>query len=475
MAPVRGLRVVVPVLGVLLALLVSTSASFGAKPHHRDPKPVTPCSRGLVALTFDDGPSATVTPRLVRTLERLDVPATFFMVGRRIAAAPDVARLVQRAGFTIGNHTWNHTDMTTQTADEVELALRLARRAMLNAGVTPNKLMRPPYGALDDESRRAVERAGYVPVFWTVDSRDWTGLRPQEIESRVLAAVRRHATNIVLQHDGVTNSPASVRAVTGEVTTLRRRGFCFAALDESGQPTPPVPTATVTHVTRRVVEGQRAQITVRLDEPTSRPTSVGVVTRHVTSSAGDFGWTSKRVRFSVGERVATLSLPVWRDGLDEAHEEVRIGLTHGRGVLSSPHDSDTVTLVDQDSPPEVTVTGATVTSSNVIAVGAPVTVRLSQPSGRDVSVRIRTHRESAGPDDYLPLDAWMTVPAGELTAVVPVLVSPGPVDERVETVRVDVLAVRHAELAGPGAARLTIHPAAMRVAPRLTLPGPDWS
>lgn len=459
----------------LLAGLVPTGAAAAAERHHRAREPVTPCSRGLVALTFDDGPSATVTPRLVRKLTGLGVPATFFMVGRRVAATPEVARRVEAAGFTIGNHTWNHTDLTTQTADEQRLALRLARHAIVEAGLTPGHLMRPPYGAIDDATRRVVGGAGYVPVLWTIDSRDWTGLTPDQITARILAGVRPHATNIVLQHDGVTNSPASVRAVPDVVTRLRRRGFCFAALGADGLPTPPVPVATVSHAPRRILEGARAEITVRLDRPTSRPTSIRVDVHDVTTSPGDYGWTSKRVRFPVGETLAKVRLPIRRDGLDEARERLELRLSYGRGTTAPVGSLARITLIDRDDPPVLTVSGGEVTASNVIEVAAPVTVRLARPSGRDVRVRIRTHRETAGPADYRPVDEWVTVPAGARVAELAVIVLPGPVGERVETIRLDVLAVRRAVLAGSGTTRLTIRPAAAWVPPRLNPAGPDWS
>jgi peptidoglycan/xylan/chitin deacetylase (PgdA/CDA1 family) len=86
------------VVGLLLAVLVpmTPEASTAAGPRHRDP--VVPCSRGLVALTFDDGPSATVTPKLVRLLQRERVPATFFMIGQHVDAHPEIVRMVDEAG-----------------------------------------------------------------------------------------------------------------------------------------------------------------------------------------------------------------------------------------------------------------------------------------------------------------------------------------------------------------------------------------
>ena len=236
-------------------LLSTTLLRVGAPADAAPRTPVAPCSRGLVALTFDDGPSTTVTPRLVHLLKRLDVPATFFMVGSRVVAAPETARLVERAGFAIGNHTWIHTDLTTQTDAEIRRAMRSTQHAMVEAGLHPTRLARPPYGAVDDRVRRVLSDLGLVAVLWTIDSRDWTGLSPKEIEGRVLAGVRRHRTNVVLQHDGVTNSPATLRALPAEIASLRARGFCFAALDAHGQPTPPVPVPSVSTGVRRVDEG----------------------------------------------------------------------------------------------------------------------------------------------------------------------------------------------------------------------------
>lgn len=196
------------------------------------------CRSGRVALTFDDGPSATVTPRLVRALRRLDVPATFFMVGRRVSEAPAAARLVARSGFTIGNHTEDHADLTTLSAAQVRAELWATSKALRRAGVTPSRLVRPPYGATNAAVERVVRGLGLVSVLWNVDSRDWTGLPTRRITSGVLGQVRVHGRHgsVVLQHDGVDNSPATLAAVPREVRRLRAQGYCFVALDARGEP-----------------------------------------------------------------------------------------------------------------------------------------------------------------------------------------------------------------------------------------------
>ena len=105
--------------------------------------------------------------------------------------------------------------------------------------------MRPPYGALDHAARDGIRVAGFVPVLWTIDSRDWQSGTAGQIATRILAGLRPNATNIVLQHDGVRRSPTSVDAVPLVIRGARRRGYCFVALDERGRPGFPTPTVSV--------------------------------------------------------------------------------------------------------------------------------------------------------------------------------------------------------------------------------------
>ncbi len=356
----RSAVVATALVTVLVTVLLPWAGPARAEPHHR----VLPCSRGLVALTFDDGPSPTVTPRMVRLLRRLEVPATFFMVGSRVADDPDVARAVDRAGFAIGNHTWEHTDLTTQTTAQVRRALRATRHELVAAGVTPTGLARPPYGAVDDRVRRELAREGYTTVLWTIDSRDWSGLSPREIEKRVVGAVRPHRTNVVLQHDGVTNSPATLKALPDEIATLRRRGYCFAGLGADGEPTPPVPIAAVRPARSRVPEGERVLLTVRLDRPTTRTTPVRVAERIV--------------RIPAGHRVTRLWFRAPQDRTDERPEHVTV------------YPQTVVTVVDDDPAPVVSLADAAVTASPLLPTTVPVEVRLDRRRDRPTTVVVRS-------------------------------------------------------------------------------------
>ena len=291
-----------------------------------------PCSAGLVALTFDDGPSPKATARLVRILTARHVPATFFMMGSHVRTDPADARLVARNGFAVGNHTWSHPVLTRLSDAAVRHELVSTTSEQRRKGIRPSGLMRPPYGVINSRVRRIVLQQKLVPVLWTIDSRDWAGGTPRQIAARVLGALRKHRTNIVLQHDGVRRSPISVSAVPGIIDGARRRGFCFAALDRAGRPTPPVPLLRVSVAAGREAGRVPARLALTLSQPTSRPVSVRVST--VAGSARprqDFVPVARTVVFPVGSTRATVLVPVINDSLFERTERfvVRFGAARG--------------------------------------------------------------------------------------------------------------------------------------------------
>ena len=294
---------------------------------------VTPCSAGLVALTFDDGPSRTQTPRLVDLLTQRHVPATFFMVGQRVTTAPSAARLVARSGFVVGNHTWDHTRLTTLAYEAIRHELSATSRALRDLGIRPSNLMRPPYGSINDRVRAAAASLGLRPVLWTVDPRDWESGSSWQIANRVLAQLRPHGTNIVLQHDGVGNSPASVGAVPRIVRVARSRGYCFTRLGPDGQPVVPVPMAHASLGTGREAGRVAITVTLTLDRPTTRTVSVRFRTSNGTATAGE-DYTARRYRlyFPAGTTRVTTRIPVLQDTLVERDEWVRVHLEYPIGM-----------------------------------------------------------------------------------------------------------------------------------------------
>lgn len=290
-------------------------------------RPVRACRSGLIALTFDDGPSASVTMGLVRTLQRLDVPATFFMVGSRVRANPEIARSVQQAGFQIANHSWSHAQLTALPRKAVLRELSRTRQEFVAQRIVASSLMRPPFGAKNRRVLKNVRSLGLRSVMWSIDSFDWRGGTPRQIAHRVISALRRNGTNLVLQHDGVTNSPNSAKAVPLIVAAARRRGYCFADLGATGKVAVPRPVVRVTAVPGTEDGAAPVRIKVELDRPTTRAVSVRVQTISGSARAGeDFVPITRRVVFPRGVSTAWLTVPVIDDDLVEPVEDLRVVL-----------------------------------------------------------------------------------------------------------------------------------------------------
>ena len=418
-----------------------------------------PCRAGHVSLTFDDGPAPSVTADLVRTLDRLDVPATFFMVGQRVAAAPATARLVERSGFLVANHSYRHEDMRSQSRAQIRATLRSTDKALRKAGTHPTNLMRPPYGAADGDVYDAVRRSGKVAVLWDVDPRDWAGGSSAEIAASVLGQLRPNGRNIVLMHDGVGNSPRSVDAVPRIVSEARRRGYCFVALNERGQPGFPTPTATLgtTPKDRRIREGRSLRLTVSLSKPAGRPTAVRVELKGRTASLDkDLRRPDSVVRIPAGALVAHVAVPVVRDTLDEPTERFEVLLTGPEGVRLSGKPI-TVRVEDRDPPPRVSGEDTSVTEPLTGSVPVPVRFSLDRPSAKDVTLSVQTVAGTADASDFTPISARITIPAGSRKGEVSVSVLADAAVELPETFSVHITRADNARVAVADAV-VTINP-----------------
>ena len=192
-----------------------------------------------IALTFDDGPDPTWTPRIAAALQRLHVPATFFVIGSKVARHPGVLRTLYRDGFELGNHTFTHVDLASVPAWERRLQITLTESALAGAVGVGTRLVRPPYSstpaAVTPQQARAfgdVVSRGYVIVLSDFDGEDW---RRPGVKAIVRAATPpRTAGGIVLLHDGGGDRSETLAAVKRLVPRLRARGFRFVTVSQLG-------------------------------------------------------------------------------------------------------------------------------------------------------------------------------------------------------------------------------------------------
>jgi peptidoglycan/xylan/chitin deacetylase (PgdA/CDA1 family) len=163
----------------------------------------TVCRTGdpsIMALTFDDGPNPSVTPQLLALLDRYNVKATFFLIGRHVRAVPSLAREIVERGHGIGNHTETHPSLALLGSRRIANELDRCDEAILSATGLTARWMRPPYGFRSPLLNGIVVRRGNAGVaMWSVMARDW---KPQPADPVIQRLRRARGGDIVLLHDG---------------------------------------------------------------------------------------------------------------------------------------------------------------------------------------------------------------------------------------------------------------------------------
>jgi cellulose synthase/poly-beta-1,6-N-acetylglucosamine synthase-like glycosyltransferase/peptidoglycan/xylan/chitin deacetylase (PgdA/CDA1 family) len=188
-----------------------------------------------VALTFDDGPDPTWTPRIASLLVRLRVPATFFVVGDHVARYPAIVEGLKEDGFEIGGHTFTHTDLTPLAAWQRSLQISMTDSAIAGAAGVRPRFVRPPYSATaaavdaaDERAYAAVSREGYLIALSDYDGEDWRNPGVQTIVRDATPPGRQGG--VILLHDGGGDRSQTLSAIKRLVPKLRQRGFRFVPL-----------------------------------------------------------------------------------------------------------------------------------------------------------------------------------------------------------------------------------------------------
>ncbi len=194
--------------------------------------------RRVVALTFDGGASADAVQPILATLRSTGVPATFFATGEFARRFPAEVRAIAKDGHPVGNHSDTHPYFTETTDAEIRAELAAAE-ASISAltGRTTEPLFRFPFGDRTAYDITVVNRAGYIPIRWTVDTLGWKGtsggITVEIVRQRVLDGLR--PGGIVLMHVGANPNDGSTLdadALPGIIKALRDRGYGFATVPD---------------------------------------------------------------------------------------------------------------------------------------------------------------------------------------------------------------------------------------------------
>lgn len=153
-----------------------------------------------VALTFDDGPSPAHTPALLELLAERGARATFFLIGKRARAHPELARRIVSEGHEVGNHGWSHIPLPLLSPEAMTREVAAGGHAVTEAAGTVPRCFRPPNGWITPRSLAVVRRLGYTPVLGDVYPRDVSRPGTEVLVRHVLRRVG--PGSIVILHDG---------------------------------------------------------------------------------------------------------------------------------------------------------------------------------------------------------------------------------------------------------------------------------
>ena len=194
-----------------------------------------------LAISFDDGPDPTWTPKILAVLMKYHVPATFMVIGEEALNHPELLEAYYKDGMEVGNHTFTHPDISEISDFQLRSELNLTERLFAAKMGVQTLFFRPPYSIdqepdTNDQAAPAyrIQKMGYIIVGDKIDTDDWNEhprKSPQEITDSVLKQLEQMKTtpwmrgSIILMHDGGGNRSATVAALPLLITTLRSKGY----------------------------------------------------------------------------------------------------------------------------------------------------------------------------------------------------------------------------------------------------------
>ena len=181
-----------------------------------------------VALTYDDGPNPIYTEELLEVLEKEQVKASFFLMGKQVEAYPQVVKKMAEQGHLLGNHTYSHINVCKTSLEQaLEEINHTSELICENSGVKP-EYFRPPFGC---NRESLAKKAGMFQVFWDVDPKDWEVQNTDCVVNHVLKHIEDD--DIILMHD---EYKTTVEATKILIPELKKRGYIFVTVDELMQP-----------------------------------------------------------------------------------------------------------------------------------------------------------------------------------------------------------------------------------------------
>lgn len=208
-------------------MLVDTNKMIGKKLCYFDKNGVITRSidktKKMVALTYDDGPSAN-TNTILNTLKKYNGVATFFVVGNRVSSYSSSVKKAAKMGCEIGNHTYSHRFLTNISVSSIKGQINQTNRVVKKVTGSPTLIMRPPGGNHNATVRKSV---GMPLIYWSIDTLDWKTQKA----SKTIPAVLNHVKDgdIVLMHDLYAQTASASKTI---IPKLVKRGYQLVTVSE---------------------------------------------------------------------------------------------------------------------------------------------------------------------------------------------------------------------------------------------------
>lgn len=189
-------------------------------------------AKKLIALSFDDGPHVKYTEEVLHILKENNIKATFFVIGGCVRNHADLLKETFADGNVIGNHTFTHPNLSKLSNIAIEKeAIKANDIIYKTIGVRP-ALLRPPYGACNDNCKQTLKKLGFTKVTWHYLVNDWD---INKTSSEIIASsIIKNASPgaIMAMHDGSGNREKTVQALPRIISTLKQQGYQFVTVPE---------------------------------------------------------------------------------------------------------------------------------------------------------------------------------------------------------------------------------------------------
>ena len=179
----------------------------------------------MVALTFDDGPNGTVTPKILDTLEKYGAVATFFDLGSCMKSYPKVSQRAEKIGCEVESHTYAHSNLATLSVSQLQADMAKAEKIYKQTLGHSPKLVRPPYGSVNARVKSTLK---YPLINWDIDTLDWKSRNKNSIMKEV-RKFKSYDGRVILMH-GIYSS--TLEAVKILVPELQKKGYQFVTVSE---------------------------------------------------------------------------------------------------------------------------------------------------------------------------------------------------------------------------------------------------